>query len=236
MTTKHRTRGFVFKKTDVAEADRIFSVVTEDFGRLEIRGKAIRKINSKLRAGVDLFCFSEIEFIQGKNNKTLTDAIKIAKFGNMGKDMEKLKIVCLISDILDNFIKGQEKDKKLFDLLSNVFKNLESSKKQDLVYHYFIWNFLSLQGYRSEVNFCALCRNKFNSHTIYFSVKEGGIICEKCLGADKNAQNINSDVVKVLRIIFKKDWDVLSRLKICQPSMDMLKEISEISLLASCPI
>ncbi|OGZ91767.1 MAG: hypothetical protein A2599_01815 [Candidatus Staskawiczbacteria bacterium RIFOXYD1_FULL_39_28] len=98
MTTKHRTRGFVFKKTDVAEADRIFSVVTEDFGRLEIRGKAIRKINSKLRAGVDLFCFSEIEFIQGKNNKTLTVEAKIDV-----KKAEEAREKAKISEQLNKF-------------------------------------------------------------------------------------------------------------------------------------
>ena len=230
MTTKHRTRGFVFKKTDLAEADRIFSVVTEDFGRLEIRGKAIRKINSKLRAGVDLFCFSEIEFIQGKNNKTLTDSAKIDKFGNKGKDMEKVKIACQISDALDNFIKGQEKDESIWNLLIETFEKLNNSsikpKKLNMIYYYFLWNFYSLLGYRPEVQKCIACKNKLNPCAVYFSNKEGGVICANCAKHGNGSQKINSDIVKVLRLILKKDWQTISRLKTEPPLADMLKETS----------
>ena len=96
MTTRYKTRAFVFKKNDVNESDRVFSVFTDDFGRLDIFAKAIRKNVSKLRSGIDIFFFSEIEFIQGKNRKTLTDAVLKDKFNN-----SKLGIVFWLNK--DNF-------------------------------------------------------------------------------------------------------------------------------------
>ena len=239
MTTKYKTRAFVFKKNDKSEADRNFSVFTEDYGRLEILGRAIRKINSKLRAGIDMFYFSEIEFIEGKNNKTLTDATKIKIFDNISKNFKKIEIAYRIADTLDNFLKGQEKDHMLFGLLNELFEKLDSQQltinNQQLIYYYFIWNFLSLQGYGSEVYNCASCQEKLNPYSIYFSNKEGGVICKKCLDKDKNAQKINSDIVKTLRIIIKKDWDTLLRLKIEQSSQQLLGKISESALTAFCP-
>ena len=71
MTLKYKTKALVFKKTDRNESDRVFSVFTENFGRLDIFAKAIRKNVSKLRSGIDIFFISDIEFIQGKNRKTL---------------------------------------------------------------------------------------------------------------------------------------------------------------------
>ena len=75
MFLNYRTKGFIFKKEDRGEADQLFTIYTKDFGKLEILGKAIRKISSKLRSGAETFYLSEIEFIQGKTYKTLTDAI-----------------------------------------------------------------------------------------------------------------------------------------------------------------
>ncbi|MBU4204806.1 recombination protein O N-terminal domain-containing protein [Patescibacteria group bacterium] len=73
MALHYRTIGFVLKKNDIGEADRIFTVFTLDFGKVKISGKAIRKIASKLKGGIDVISLSEIEFIQGKAYKTLTD-------------------------------------------------------------------------------------------------------------------------------------------------------------------
>jgi len=80
MFTHYRTEGFILKKIDRGEADRIFTVYTRDFGKLDLLAKAERKIKSKLRGGLELFYLSDIEFIQGKTHKTLTDTILVENF------------------------------------------------------------------------------------------------------------------------------------------------------------
>jgi len=146
MTTRYKTKAFIFKKNDVNEADRMFSLFTDNFGRLDIFAKAIRKTPSKLRGGIDLFFISEIEFIQGKNRKTLTGASVVKKFDFIYQDLERFKVANQIAEILDNFIKGQEKDIEIFGLLNEVFGQLDNktfnSQKSSLLYYYFLWNIL----------------------------------------------------------------------------------------------
>jgi len=243
MTIKHKTCGFVFKKEDANESDRFFSVFTNDFGRLDIFAKAIRKNASKLRSGIDIFFISEIEFIQGKNKKTLTDASIIEKFDNIYQDLGKFKIANKIGEILDNVLKGEEKDEKIFTLLSEVIKKLSDQnytkealvKNQSLIYYYFLWNTLSLLGYHCEVKKCASCHNKLIPYDIHFSSREGGVICRRCLYKDKFAQKINSDIVKILRIILSKDWQMLSKLKIESTSQKLLEDVSENAVHTFCP-
>jgi DNA repair protein RecO (recombination protein O) len=246
----YRTIGFVFKKEDRFEADRAFAVFTYDFGRLEIVARAIRKITSKLKAGIEIFSLSEIEFIQGKTHKTLTDAITIENFNNVTQDLNRLEISYRISEVLDNFIKGQEKDEDIWNLIIETFEKINScsllSVHCSLFYYYFLWNFLSVLGYQPELFKCALCQNKLNPYELYFSHKEGGIICKTCSihqPAEKKdikkitpmqthsypeqSRRINSDVVKILRLILKKDWQILSKLKIEPSSQKLLKEISD---------
>lgn len=239
MSLKYRTNGFVFRKIDRNESDKIFSVFTKDFGRLEITAKAIRKITSKLGADIDMFYLSEIEFIQGKNSKTLTDAVKIKKFDSIYKDFRKLEVAYQVANILDIFIKGQEKDEETFDLLGDFLNNISLSslkiKNYQLIFQYFFWNFLSVQGFKPEVYNCAACQEKINPYNIYFSNKEGGIICRRCITSDKDAKKINSDIVKILRLIFNKDWHAVSRLRVDLHSQSLLEDISENSLRAFCP-
>jgi len=243
MTLKYRTEGFVFKKEERAEADQMLSVFTKEFGRVELKARAIRKIASKLRPGIDIFYFSEVEFIQGRLSKTLTDAVKIKENRSIENDFKKLKIACQIADILDNFIKGQEKDGATFDLLVEVFDKLRDdsfkTKNIQMAFQYFFWNFVSLQGYHLQTQNCACCKGKLNPYDVYFSGKEGGIICGGC-AAKRSAcpelcQKVNSDAVKVLRLIFKKDWQVISKLKVETNSQKILEDITESAIRAFCP-
>lgn len=239
MSLKYKTKGFVFKKNDRSEANQIFSFFTKDFGRIETSAKAVRKITSKLRAGVNTFYFSEIEFIQGKNNKILTDASKIKKFDNVYKNLKDFEIAQKVSYVLDSFIKGQEKDEKTFDLLIDFFEKIsldsKTTKNHQLLFNYFFWNFLSLQGYCLEVKDCAICKGKINPYNIYFSAKDGGVICKDCAGKFKDIKKINSDIVKVLRLILDKEWETVSRLKIRSVSQELLKNIYENAIYAFCP-
>lgn len=231
MAVHYRTKGFVFKKDDLSESDRLFSVFTEDFGKIEVLGRAIRKIASKLKGGIDFISLSEIEFIQGKRYKTLTDAVLIERFGNIKNSLEKIETANNITALLDNLIRGQEQDRKIWDLILEIFYQLNiphlKSNAQHLLYYYFFWNFFSVLGYLPELYKCAVCQNELLPEELYFSCKEGGVICKKCLGSDNNGQKINSDLVKILRIILKKDWSIFLRLKIDSFSYNLFKKVSD---------
>jgi len=232
MFVHYRTQGLILKKEDRGEADRLFTIYTKDFGKLEILGKAIRKISSKLRSGAELFHLSEIEFIQGKTHKTLTDAILVEKFRSLRKSLKRLAIAYKISEVLDNLVKGQEPDEKIWQLLNEVFEKLNNSSlkiencKLKIIYHYFLWNLLSFLGYEPELYNCSLCQKKLIPERLYFDSKEGGMICQNCFKEDKSTKEIKPETIKILRIILKKDWGTLLKLKI---EAKYLKELSSAS-------
>jgi DNA repair protein RecO len=151
MFIHHRSLGLVIKKEDRGEADQLFTVYTKDFGKIEILAKSVRKISSKLRAGAEIFYLSEFEFIQGKGRKTLTDAIVIEKYNNLRQDLNRLKIAHQTAEILDDFIKGQESDERIWGLLLKVFKKINdlkiSGENLSAIYYNFLFDFISLLGY-----------------------------------------------------------------------------------------
>ncbi len=202
MFLHYRTLGIIFKKEDRGEADQLFTVYTKEFGKLEILGKAIRKISSKLRSGAEIFYLSEIEFIQGKSHKTLTDAILIEKFENLKSNLNKLKIAYKISQVLDDLVSGQEPDERIWQLLNETFGKLNkleiSNPKLELLYYYFFWNLVSLLGYQPEIKNCTL-----------------------------QGKRIDCDIAKIIKIILRKDWQILPRLKIEPSHLKLLRNISK---------
>lgn len=202
MFTHYRTQGFVIKVVDREEADQLFTVYTKDFGKIEVLGRAIRKIKSKLRGSMQLFCLSEIEFIQGRAYKTLTDAILISSFSNIKNGLEKIKTAEQILEVLNNLIRGQEPDEEIWKLLNETFEKLNSytlnPKTYTLIYYYFFWNLVSVLGYQPEL------KNTF-------------------IGKEK----IHVDLFKILRIIFRKDLKTLLKLKFEPIHQKSLESISQ---------
>ena len=236
MTSHYRTQGFVLKQEDLREADQLFTVYTKDFGKLKILGRAIRKMGAKLKGGLQLLRLAEVEFIQGKNYKTLTDVFVIQDFSSIKKELKKLKAAHQISDVVDSMIKGEEQDTAIWQLLSAVLEELNASRftvhDLQLVYYFFFWKLISLLGYEPQLNNCVVCHKKLEPEGLSFYPEEGGIICADCFEKDKKEDSvwIGADTVKALRFILKNDWTIIKKMKINKSVFENLKQVSDIYL------
>jgi len=197
MALHYRTQGLIIKKRDRGDADQFLTIYTEDFGKLRVLAKAVRKIKSKLRGGADLFYLSEIEFIQGKAYKTLTDAVLLEGFFNIRKNLSRLGTAYQVADLLDELVTQEQKDERIWQLLRETFDKLNNDSDCRLLYYYFFWNLVSLLGYEPELRADSVCGRK-----------------------------INTELAKILKIIINKDQLTLSRLKIEPHHISLLKDVS----------
>ncbi|MFH1656170.1 MAG: DNA repair protein RecO [Candidatus Nealsonbacteria bacterium] len=229
MANYYRTKGFILSKNNLQEADQVFNVYTNDFGNLKILGKSIRKIKSKLRSGIDLFYLSEIEFVQGRNYKTLTNALLINKFKNIRQDLDKLKIAYQIIELTNKLIYKEEKDEQIFNLLNKTF-NILNIHKTKIIYQCYLWNLLSLLGYKIDLYSCVNCQKKLLPENLCFNSNQNGIVCCKCSNVINNENEVSTDVIKILRIFLKEDWDIVLKLKITESDEKSLDRFSEIMI------
>ncbi len=230
MNERYKTKGIVIAKKDFREADQLFSVFSEDFGKIDILGRSIRKIKSKLRQGIDIFYFSQIEFVQGKVYKTLTDAAPIEKYKNIKKDLEKLKAGYLISEVADVLIGGQQKDDQIFELLKESLGRLNddslANKNYILVYYYFFWNLASYLGYETDLYNCSFCHKKLEPADLYICKDNREILCSNCAKTSIKKSEISCQAVKAVRLLLQSDWRIISRLKISEDEMKSLEKMS----------
>lgn len=212
MATRYRTDALILDKREFREADRFFTFFTKEHGKIEALAKGERKIESKLRGGLELFYLSEISFVQGRHWKTLVDASLKENFKEMRQDLGKMRMASLIGRQTKSLVGGQEKDLDLWELLVSTFRRLNESPRPFLVYEYFFWRFISHLGYRPQLYNCAGCKQELDPDQLYFSAQQGGLICRDC----KQGLNQKTDpeTIKIIRAILEKDWEDVSKLKV----------------------
>jgi len=229
MVNYQSTCSIVLKEKEINEWDKIFVVFSRDFGKIEITARAIRKITSKLRSGIELFSLSELIFIQAGNKRILIDVAKKERFDNVFNDVRLFRLMCWISQLIDYFVKGQEKDEKTFDFLLDFLKKINSTKKVRnyfLISQYFFWNFLAFLGYCLELEKCLICGRKINSNRIWFSLRNGGVFCNDCTKPE-GVREVPISIVKILKLILNRRWDYLICLEINFEDQRLLKEFCQ---------
>ena len=78
-----RTQGFVLKRTNYGEADRILNIITPG-GKMSAIAKGVRKEKSKLAGGIEMFSLVELNIHSGKSDLwTITSAKMLKYYSNL---------------------------------------------------------------------------------------------------------------------------------------------------------
>jgi len=197
---RHRTRAFILRREKSGEADQILWLYSKDWGRLKILGRGLGKIDAKLKSGTGLFSLAEIEFIQGKSQKVLTDALCLKSFPRRQENLNALRLLFRLARLFLAFVTGQEVDTRLWRLLETTWETLTqremSANQVSLFYDYFFWRLVSLLGYQPELHRCVVCHRKITS-PVFFLPSQGGLAGRNCATRTRGpARRVSVEAVK----------------------------------------
>jgi len=152
MFTHYRTESIILKRVDRGEADQLLIAYTKEFGRVEIVARSVRKVASKLRAAVEFTSVVELEFIQGKTCKTLTDAVILIPLRHLRQDSGKRAAARRFLSLVESLIKDQQEDVAVWEMIWAAITDVDAAggKSGAAVYHHYVWHLFTVLGWRPE--------------------------------------------------------------------------------------
>ncbi len=131
--TPQHTQGIVLARTNYAEADRIVTFLTRDFGKVRAIAKGVRKEKSKLAGGIELFSISDIGFVAGKSELvTLTSTRLVSHYDAFLHDLGKVDFAYYALKMVNTFTTDDAPEeffilvKQLFTALNEVRLGVEA--------------------------------------------------------------------------------------------------------------
>jgi len=126
----YNTEGIVLGSFPVGESDKLFNIFTKELGLIQAKASGIRKLESKNRYGLQNFSFSVFSLVRGREIWRITNVNAGKNFFNIFKtDRNKLNFLSDIVFIIQRFVKGEEKNEELFNLVKEFLSFLQ---KEDL--------------------------------------------------------------------------------------------------------
>lgn len=205
----YQTQGLVLSHHDFREADKIFSIYTETHGKIEVLAAGSRKIKSKLRAHLEPFSVVDLMVAHGRQFDRLASAISQKSYNKIKENYNLLIVNYQLLEIVDQLTKLHHPDRRVFNLLENVFERLDAfwaePENWQSIYTYFVLNFLAISGYRPEFKICLRCRNQVDNPR-YFNHQDGSVICGRCVDRADNDELIVKKSVETLSAYLVADF------------------------------
>ena len=116
MTNLIKTEGIIINKKDIGEFDRIITMFTGGFGKIDILVKGIRKSRKRDKLGSDVLSFSRTVVYKKENSFVGSTVETIKSYENIRGDMKRIGTVLYMFHVLNNILADSERKTVLYDL------------------------------------------------------------------------------------------------------------------------
>lgn len=168
--------GIVLKGIKYKETSKIYYVLTKNgIVSLYVRG-ALRpknKYNSIVQP------LNKIEFYSTKSKlSTLTDASLVDSYDEIKSDLHKFYSITHMFEIIYKLTDETINFSLLYDFTQDIINHINSGLPVEPLINIFELKFLYFIGYGLSFSQCRICGS--NEDLEFFSIENGGIVCNKC--------------------------------------------------------
>jgi len=123
------TKAVVLKNIVYKDADKIYTLLSEDMGRISGIAKGVRKVSSRRSGNLDTLNLIEVhlnEHISGQNY--ITEVKTLESFKKIKKNLKLCKQGFYIAELINRFLREDNEAGPVFKLLVETLRELEHTK------------------------------------------------------------------------------------------------------------
>lgn len=214
MSSTYLTSGIVLKRRDWREYDRLVTIFTEEYGKIDAVARGVRKIVSKLAGHLEPMSYSSFMLARGRMFDVLATSIKLSSFRIPQTDVLAFALSSYFFEAVDRLTRANQADRELFRLLVEFLHILEATVEEGnratdfqrvLVMEYFMFQLLKQLGYAPMLDRCSVGSEELTKEPFSLSPKHGGLTCSDHRGSETFVTPVSRQSVEVLRLMADKE-------------------------------
>lgn len=174
-----KTTGLIARYTNYKDYDRMLTLVTPDYGRIDLIARGCRKQGSQLMACSQLFAYGEFVLARRGDRYSMMQASLLESFFDLRFDLDKLSAASTIVETLSQSASPGEPCNELFSLAYYALSFIcyGGAPTSDLMICYLI-KYLDQQGYRPSTTRCSRCGHSTFERPRFHA--KYGALCSHC--------------------------------------------------------
>lgn len=194
-----KTQAFVLKTQPLRSSSLIATFFSKDFGKLRGVVKGVRREGEWRGAAFEPFTLLEIIFYEKSHSDLhlVSEAFILDSHDALRRRLESIAYASYFSEIVDEVCQVHDPHERIFELLDFGFRFLPSLPG-DTVASIFEVKLLHEIGWLPYLDGCVRCRDAGFAKG-FFSVREGCLICAKCVPGYPDARPVSPGALGALR-------------------------------------
>lgn len=203
--------GFVLRRYKLRETSVIATIYTRRHGKIKGVLKGFYTPKREFATSLDNFTLNEFVFYPKRRELWLVSfAELVADYPCLRRDIAKAQIAALLIQMVDKVLLLWDRNEEVFNLLRDCLQALGGEDERKVLYIFLI-KFLTISGFEPKFDLCLRCHAKLR-RSVYFSVSRGGLMCETCRGAVKDARILSREVTSSVLYLQSNDFERCLRL------------------------
>lgn len=222
-----RSLGVIFHRNDFGEADRILHILTEDYGKVDVVAKGVRKMKAQLGGSVEPFCLTEFLLLGKSELKTLRSAQIKESFSGIHSNFEAMTACAVMGEVLRYGSMEENDEAELFWLFVEVLRLLNTNQYPvQFLLSIFFLKYLYLNGSSIDFIHCGSC-DCILDQGAWLDTTHQCMQCPSCTHTDESVELIEKRILKILSIVSSTQLDVVLRLDLQKSDISHIFFISK---------
>lgn len=169
----------MIRAVDFGETSKILTVFSYERGIISVMARGAKNPKSKKLNLISIFTEVNFDLRKSKKFYYLNDGEIIEYNSHIRSNIKKIYLIQMFFDIIERTTFKNEEIKIVFELLIKTIKYFGLEDNYLKLTNMFLIKYISMLGYRPVLNTCSRC-GKRQFRSVYFSLENGGIVCEDC--------------------------------------------------------
>lgn len=213
----YATPAIVLRQRRLGDADKILTLYTARFGKIDAVAKGVRKAKSRLAGHVEPLTQATFQLAKGKSLDIVTQVETIESFQAVRDDLDRLSRGLYAAELLDKFTELREEHFDLYRLLLDTLRRIGTRPDFDTPVRFYEMALLDTLGYRPELEECVACRKSLAAVTNYWTAGGGGVVCASCRVEAEALRPLSPNALKLLRLLLHGRFSDVARVRIDPP-------------------
>ena len=123
------TEGLILRRSNFGEADRVFTVLTDRYGKISVIARGVRKITSRRAGNIEILNRVKLHLFKAKSY-TLSEAESIETFQVVKDNLTLATTAFHILELVDRLVVEEQRNPQVYSLTVAVLHLLEKNPRQ----------------------------------------------------------------------------------------------------------
>ncbi len=175
----YKARGIVLRARNLGEADRIYTLFTNEHGKVDAVAKGVRRAKSQFGGRLEFMSEADLTLHRGRNLDVITSAEIVRARWVSIVDPAAFATAHLLAELVDAFCELDLALPEVYALLRGALQAFETADDPAALVPRFELRLLAALGFAPADDACVRCGESLE-HGAWADLEAGGLACEAC--------------------------------------------------------